>query len=327
MKAIVITRPGGPEVLEEQERPIPEPGRNEIRIRVHASALNRADLLQRLGGYPAPVGSPADIPGLEYSGEVDALGEGAGMWRVGDHVMGIVGGGGHAEYVCLNEREAIRIPAAMSWQDSAAIPEAFLTSFDALFRQIGLSIGERLLIHAVGSGVGTASVQLAAAAGAQVIGTSRTPSKLERARQLGLTAGIDSSHPDWVERVSHLTNGQGVDAILDLIGGDYLAGSLRALAPRGRLILVGLTAGRRAELDLGVILNKRLRIVGTVLRSRPLEEKVALAREFSDRVVPLFEAATIHPVVDRVFSFSDIQTAHRLMESGTNFGKIVLVWG
>jgi NADPH2:quinone reductase len=326
MRAIVIRNPGGPEVLEELDRPLPEPGLGQIRVRIRASALNRADILQRMGGYPAPVGAPSDVPGLEYAGEVDAVGDAVNLWGVGSRVMGLVGGGGHAEHVCVHEREAMEMPAGLSWEEAAAIPEAFLTAYDALFRQLDLRSGERLLIHAVGSGVGTAAVQLARAAGATVLGTSRSASKLARAADLGLDTGIDSSQDSWAARLDAATEGKGVNAILDLLGGSYLPDSLRALAPRGRLILVGLTAGRRAELDLGTILNKRLRIVGTVLRSRPLEEKISLAREFSERVLPMFEPGHLRPVIDRVFSFSEIREAHRLMESDSNFGKIVLKW-
>ena len=325
MRGIVITRPGGPEVLEEQRRALPEPRLGQIRVRVHASALNRADILQRLGRYPPPAGAP-DIPGLEYAGEVDAVGASSTMWSVGDRVMGLTAGGGHAEYLCVHEREAIAIPYILSWEEAAAIPEAFLTAYDALFRQLRVGPGERVLIHAVGSGVGTAALQLAHLGGAQVFGTSRSASKLERASGLGLDFGIDTSREDWPAATTSLLAGKGIDAIVDLLGGSYLRASLELLAPRGRLILVGLTAGRAAELDLGVILNKRLAIVGTVLRSRSLEEKIALAREFGDRVVPLFGSGRLQAVIDRVFSFSDVQKAHELMESNDNFGKIVLRW-
>ncbi len=326
MRAIVITRPGGPDVLEEQSRPLPTPGLGQIRVRVRASALNRADILQRRGAYPAPAGAPPDVPGLEYAGEVEALGDSTSLWRLGARVMGLVGGGGHAEYLCVHEREAIAVPQNLSWEEAAAIPEAFLTAYDALLRQIAVHAGERLLIHAVGSGVGTAALQLARVAGVTVIGTSRTRSKLERASDLGLDVGVDGSRDDWPARVNEVTGGKGVNAVLDLLGGSYLAGSIRVLAPRGRLILVGLTAGRTAELDLGLILNTRALIVGTVLRSRPLEEKISLAREFSDRVLPLFESGRLRPVLDRVFSFDEIREAHQLMESDSSFGKIVLRW-
>ncbi|HEX5871112.1 MAG TPA: zinc-binding dehydrogenase, partial [Longimicrobium sp.] len=225
MRAVIISKPGGPEVLSIEERPVPQPGPGEIRVRVHASALNRADLLQRRGNYPAPPGAPADIPGLEYAGEVDAVGEGAGLWAVGNRVMGIVGGGGHAEYVVVHEREGIRIPQNLSWEEAAAIPEVFLTAYDALFRQLDLTMGERLLILAVGSGVGTAALQLASAAGATVIGTSRTSAKLKQAAEMGLEVGVDTSKEDLAEAVNQATYGSGVHAVLDLVGGKLLEAS------------------------------------------------------------------------------------------------------
>jgi NADPH2:quinone reductase len=323
MRAIVITQPGGPEVLREEERPAPEPGPGQIRVRVRASALNRADLMQRRGHYPAPPGAPADIPGLEYAGEVEALGPGCTLWEPGSRVMGIVGGGGHAEYVRVHEREAIAVPEGFSWPEAAAIPEAFLTAYDAL-RQLGVRMGETVLIHAVGSGVGTAALQLARAAGATTLGTSRTAAKLERATALGLHLAIDTSREEWVARVERETGGQGVAAILDLVGGDFLEGNLRVLAPRGRAIVVGTIAGGKAPLDLGLLLRKRLTLVGTMLRSRPLEEKIALARDFAAHALPLFSSAALRPVVGHTFPFSAIQDAHRLMESNDSFGKIVL---
>jgi putative PIG3 family NAD(P)H quinone oxidoreductase len=310
-----------------QERPDPEPGKREIRVRVRASALNRADLQQRRGVYPAPPGSPADIPGMEYAGEVESLGPDATMWKVGARVMGLTGGGAHAEYLTVHEREAITVPPLLTWEEAAAIPEVFITAYDALFRQLHLVIGETILIHAVGSGVGTAAAQLAHVAGARVIGTSRSAEKLERAGALGVDVGIDSSSDDWPARVVDATGGKGVDAILDLVGGSYLANSLRTLSPRGRLILVGLTAGRSADLDLGLILNKRIQITGTVMRARSLEEKIAVAREFESKVGPLIESGKVRPIIDCVFEFSEIPAAHKLMESNSNFGKIILSWG
>lgn len=326
MKAIVIERSGGPEVLSMGERPVPEPGPGEIRVRVHASALNRADLLQRRGHYPAPPGVVADIPGLEYVGEVDAAGEGAGLWGVGNRVMGIVAGGGHAEYVIVHEREAIRIPHNFGFEEAAAIPEAFLTAYDALFTQLDLSMGERVLIHAVGSGVGTAAVQLARAAGAMTIGTSRTAEKLTRCEALGLEVGVLLGRDDLAEAVNQATYGSGVHAVVDLVGGPLLEQSLRVLSLRGRIIVVGTMGGGTAQIDLGLLLRRRIHMFGTVLRSRPLEEKIALAREFSKAVLPLLSSERIKPVVDRTFHFSEIAEAHRYMESNASFGKIVLTW-
>jgi NADPH:quinone reductase len=326
MRAIVITRSGGPEVLEEHERPIPEPGEGEILVRVHASALNRADLLQRLGRYPAPAGAPRDVPGLEYAGEVAAVGERAGLWAVGSRVMGIVGGGGHAEYLTVHEREAIRVPAALSWEEAAAIPEVFLTAWDALSTQLELGAGERLLIHAVGSGVGTAALQLARAAGATVIGTSRTPAKLLRAVELGLDTPIEAGAVSWAERVMEATEGAGVHAILDLVGGALLPDNLRVLSPRGRLLVVGTMGGSRAELDMRLLLARRLRVQGTVLRSRSRDERIALARGFSDAVLPLLSSGAVRPVIDDVLPFARIAEGHGRLEGNATFGKIVLRW-
>jgi putative PIG3 family NAD(P)H quinone oxidoreductase len=326
MKAVIITRPGGPEVLEIQERPEPEPGIGQIRVKVHASALNRADLMQREGNYPVPPGVSAEISGMEYAGEVDALGPAATLWKVGDRVMGIIAGAGHAEYLCVHEREAIPVPKALSWEEAAAIPEAFLTAYDALFNRLSLDIGETVLIHAVGSGVGTAALQIARESGARVIGTARSAGKLERAKQLGLDLGIDASQGEWAAQVEAAIGAERVHAVLDLVGGSYLESNLRVLGSLGRIVVVGLTAGAIAPFNMGVLLRKRLTIVGTMLRGRPVEEKIALAREFSDRIVPLFAAGRLKPVIDRVFPFNEIRAAHELMESNKTFGKIVLRW-
>jgi putative PIG3 family NAD(P)H quinone oxidoreductase len=327
MRAIVITSPGGPEVLEEQQRPLPEPQFGQVRVRVHASALNRADLMQRQGSYPAPPGAPADIPGLEYAGEVEAAGPGAALWPVGSRVMGIVAGGAHAEYLCTHEREVLPMPQHLTWEECAAIPEVFLTAYDVLVRQLHVGLGERVLVHAVGSGVGTAALQLARLAGATVVGTSRSTGKLAKARELGLEHAIDASRGSWAEQVEQEIGLNGVDAVVDLVGGAYLADNLRVLAPRGRLVIVGHTGGRRAELDMGLVLGKRLHVMGTVLRSRPLEEKIALAREFAARVVPSFESGRLRPVIERVLPFTEIRAAHELLASDATFGKVVLRWG
>jgi NADPH:quinone reductase len=326
MRAVVITAPGGVEVLEVQDRPRPEPGVGQIRVRVHASALNRADLMQREGHYPAPPGAPADIPGLEYAGEVDAVGPGATMWSPGMRVMGIVGGGAHAEHLCVHEREAIPIPGSTSYHDAAAVPEAFLTAYDALVNRAMLRAGERVLVHAVGSGVGTAALQIARAAGATVFGTSRTAAKLERATALGLHHAVDASTDAWPQAVAQIAGPEGIHAVIDLVGGDYLGGNLQVLAVRGRLVVVGLTKGSRAMLDMRTLLSRRITMIGTVLRARPLEEKIALARAFTEQMVPLFESGTLTPIVDRVMRFSDIRAAHETMAGDGTFGKIVLRW-
>jgi putative PIG3 family NAD(P)H quinone oxidoreductase len=326
MKAVVNTAAGGPEVLKFQERLIPEPSPSEVRVRVRCSALNRADISQRMGRYPAPPGSPADIPGLEYSGEVDAVGSKVTMWRPGDRVMGIVGGGAHAEFLTAHELEVMLIPPAISFEDAAAIPEAFLTAYDAMFAQLEMIVGETLLIHAVGSGVGTAAVQMARVSGIRTIGTSRSNNKLERARDLGLDESILGTDIDWPAQVLALTGGKGVNCVLDLVGAGYLKGNLECLGSKGRLVSVGLTAGASATLDMRTMMRKRITLIGTVLRSRSHEEKSLLVEEFSSQMLPSFASEDVVPIVDSVLSFDDIREAHERMESNETFGKLVLAW-
>jgi NADPH:quinone reductase-like Zn-dependent oxidoreductase len=239
--------------------------------------------------------------------------------------MGLVGGGAHADLVCTHEREAMQIPQRLSFEEAAAVPEAFLTAYDAIFAQLGMKIGQRLLIHAAGSGVGTAAVQLAKRAGLRTIGTSRSASKLEKAGQLGLDASVIADGTDWPDRVLERFP-DGVDAVLDLVGATYLAGNMKVLVSRGRIMQVGLTGGRQTEIQLGLLMQKRLELIGTVLRSRPIDEKIALAEEFADRVLPAFDDGSLVPVIHSVIPFSDIRRAHDLMESNDTFGKIVLVW-
>lgn len=325
MKAIVITGTGGAETLEVRDVPMPEPQGDQIRVRVRAAGLNRADLMQARGHYPAPPGAPADIPGLEYAGEVDALGPSiVGPLKVGDRVFGIVAGGGQAEYLVTHERMAVPIPANLDFEHAAAVPEVFLTAHDALETQAEVKPGERVLIHAVGSGVGSAAVQLAHAMGCTVFGTSRTAEKLALAQPLGLDFGIDSSRPGFAEVVLEKTNGLGVHVVIDFIGAPALAGNLASLATRGRLIVVGLLGGGATSIDLGVVLRKRLKIVGTTLRARALEEKIAVTRRFAERVVPWLERGLVRPILDRVFPFEDVAGAHERLESNLGFGKIVL---
>jgi NADPH:quinone reductase-like Zn-dependent oxidoreductase len=278
-----------------------------------------------MGRYPAPPASPQYIPGLEYAGTVEEVGTEVTLWRPGDRVMGILGGGGYAEYVAVQERTAVRVPAGVSLEDAGAIPEVFMTAYDALFRQMGLSEGETVLIHAVGSGVGTAAVQLAQAAGARSIGTSRTREKVERALELGLDVGV-LGDGEWPEHVQRASGGKGVDLILDLVGSAYLEGNLKVMAPGARQIVVGVTSGARAEIDLRLLMGKRALIKGTVLRARPLEEKIALAREFEHRVCPLFAARTVRPIVDSTFSPEEAAAAHRSLEESRTFGKVLLLW-
>lgn len=323
MRAIAITKSGGPEVLEIVERPSPEPSRGEVRVRVRATAINRADLLQRMGSYPAPADAPADIPGLELAGEVEALGSGVERLAIGDRVFGLVGGGAYAEQLVTHERALAKIPDSLSFEEAAAVPEAFITAHDAIVGQGGLRGGETLLVHAVGSGVGTAAIQLGRALGAHVIGTARTPGKLERAKALGLDVGIVPDGGRFAEAV-HRADPRGAAVVLELVGGAYLDEDLRCTQTLGRIVLVGLMAGARTQLDLALILRKRLRVFGTVLRSRPLEQKLAAMRAFEDQVVPLLARGRVVPVIDTVMNLDQAPEAHRRMASNAGFGKIIL---
>ncbi len=329
MRAIVIKEPGGPEVLELRDVPTPEPAPGQVRVRIRACAVNRADLLQRVGVYPAPNDAPPDIPGLEIAGEVDAVGAGVTELSKGERVYGVVSGGAYAEAVVVHARTLARMPANLDFAAAAAVPEAFVTAYDAMVLQGGLTAGDFVLVHAVGSGVGTAAVQIARAIGARAIGTARTQSKLDRARELGMTAGVvptttKDGAPEFALRVRELCDGRGADVVLDLVGGSYTAESLGAMADKGRLVLVGLLAGTRADMDLGTILRRRLRVFGTVLRARPLEEKILAAQVLARNLTPLFASGALTTVVDRVLPLEKAAEAHAHMASNDGFGKIVL---
>lgn len=328
MKAIVITSYGGPEVLEvrEVETPAP-PAADRVRVRVRAAALNRADVLQRMGHYPAPPGYPQNIPGLEFAGEVDDMGAEAGLWKRGQRVFGITAGGAQAEYVIVPENHLAAIPANLGWAEAAAVPEVFITAHDALFTRAELRPGETVLIHAAGSGVGTAAIQLTRAAGAKAFGTSRTADKLERAKEYGLSGSVvvKNEPSAFVEAVQQWTGGRGVNVIVDLVGAPYLEANLDALASKGRIVLVGTTAGSKATLDFGIVMKKRLTVIGTVLRARSAEEKATATRLFAEQVGPLLADGTIRPVIDRVYKLEEVRDAHARMESNESFGKIVLL--
>jgi len=326
MRAAIIARPGGPEVLEVQDRPIPAPGANEILVRVRGSALNRADLLQREGRYPAPPGWPADIPGMEFAGEVAECGTSVSDWREGDRVFGIVGGGGNAEYLVTDAASVARVPDGLSWTDAAAIPEAFITAYDALVTQAAVRADERILIHAVGSGVGLAAVQVATAWGATPYGTARTADKVERARAFGLVEGVvvGDDVDALVADVARLTGGKGIDVTLDLVGGAYLGASIQAAALHGRIMLIGTVAGRTSSIPTGVVLGKRLTLRGTVLRARSLEEKRAVTAAFARDIVPRVASGALRPTIDRVYDLAEIGAAHERLASNATFGKIVL---
>ena len=328
MRAVRIEQPGsaGGLRLVEVEEPVPGPG--EISVDVHATALNRADWLQVLGKYPVPPGTPADLPGMEYAGTVRAAGPRTFRFRPGDRVMGLVPGAAFAERLVTHEREAVPVPEPLSLDDAAAIPEAFFTAFDALVVQGRLGAGERVLVHAVASGVGTAAAQIVHAAGSTLLGTGRSADKLERAGAVVpfTSVLVPRDAPRFADRVRELTGGAGVDLVLDLVGGRYTAESLACLAPRGRMMLVGTVDGLRSELDLRLMLGKRAQVTGTVLRARAVEEKMALARAVERHVLPLFERGTYRPVVDRVLPVDRVAEAFELLVADRNVGKIVLSW-
>ncbi|GAC1475502.1 MAG: NAD(P)H-quinone oxidoreductase [Ktedonobacteraceae bacterium] len=322
MRAVVIARPGGPEVLEVRELATPEPFGDWVRVRVRAAGLNRADLSQRQGHYPAPPGVPADIPGMEFAGEVDAVGSLVSRWNPGQRVMGIVGGGAQAEYVLIHEGMLVEIPENLDFIQAAAIPEVFMTAHDALFTQANLQMGERVLVHAVGSGVGTAAIQLARAVGATVYGTSRTESKLERAKALGLEIGLSATN--FAQEVSQLTSGAGVHVIIDFIGADYMEQNLDALASWGRIVFLATMGGVHANVDLRKVMGKRIQICGCTLRTRTLEEKLTVTRLFATQVVPLLASAQVVPIVEEVYPLHEISKAHEAMAANKNFGKLIL---
>lgn len=325
MKAVRIRRPGGPEVLELVDLEAPEPGPEEVSVEVRATALNRADVLQRMGRYPAPEGVRADVPGLEYAGVVvSSPGPPAGP-APGSRVMGLVPGAAYAERLVAPADQVLPIPAGLSFEEAAAIPEAFLTAWDAL-RQADFAEGMTLLVHAAGSGVGTAALQLGRALGAaRVFGTASKPKLAAVAgRGLPLDVPIDYESADFAEVVTRETGGRGVDVILELVGAAYWEADLASLARRGRLVVIGLLSGSRAETDLGTILRKRLHVIGTVMRTRPAEEKRVLVADFRREVLPWFADGTLAPVVDRVLPLAGAAEAHRVMEDDRNVGKIVL---
>ncbi|MFC1464835.1 MAG: NAD(P)H-quinone oxidoreductase [Candidatus Brachytrichaceae bacterium NZ_4S206] len=321
MKAILFDAPGGPEVLRYGDVPDPRPAEGELLVRVRATAVNRADTLQRRGNYAPPPGA-SPILGLELAGEVV---QPAGPWRAGDRVMAVVTGGGYAELATVPAGMAMRIPDQFSFEQAAAIPEVFLTAYLNLFTLGKLSAGETALIHAGASGVGTAAIQLARAAGAQVIATAGAPEKVAFCRDLGAALAINYKQEDFAERVLAFTEGRGADVVLDFVGAPYWNANLRAMAMNGRLMLIGMLGGSRGELDLGPIMAKRITVTGTTLRRTPLPEKIALTQAFVAFAMPRFERGELRPIVDSVYPLRDAAEAHRRMEANRNIGKIVLV--
>ena len=322
MRAVVLRSKGGPEVLTIEEVDDPVPGPDEVLVDVAATALNRADLLQRMGFYPDPRGVQPEIPGLEFAGTVAAVGSRVRLWQPGDRVMGIEAGGGYAERIAVHERQLLRVPGTLDLADAAAIPEVFLTAWDALVLQGGLTSGRWALVHAGASGVGTASIQIAKAIGARIAVTC-SAGKAEACRQLGADLVLERSPHDWLSDARAAVP-TGFDTVLDVIGGDEVDRNLRAVAQRGTIVQVGLMGGGRTSVDVGLLLATRASWVGTTLRTRPIEEKVAVARRFAAEMLPLFELGALRPVIDRRYPFEAIADAHRHMEANANTGKIVV---
>jgi putative PIG3 family NAD(P)H quinone oxidoreductase len=322
MRALVLRSHGGPDVLTSWYVPDPVPGPDEVVVDIAATALNRADLMQRRGLYPDPRGLQPEIPGLEFAGTVSAVGERARMWQVGDRVMGIEAGGACAERIATHERQLMAVPAGMSLADAAAVPEVFLTAWDALVLQGGLTSGRWALVHAGASGVGTAAIQIAKAIGARIAVTC-SAGKAEACRALGADVVLERSPHDWLADALAAVP-QGFDTVLDVIGGDEVDRNLQAVALRGTIVQVGLMGGGSTQVNVGLLLAKRSTWVGTTLRTRPIEEKVAVTRRFAAEMLPLFDSGALRPVIDSTFPFDRVADAHRHMEANANTGKIVI---
>jgi NADPH2:quinone reductase len=322
MRAVVISEPGGPEVLEVIEVPDPIPGPDEILVAVHHSAINRADLLQRMGAYPDPVRRTHNIPGLEYAGVVAAVGERVSTWQVGDAVMGIESGACQAELLTTHERQAMPVPDGVALADAAAIPEVFLTAWDALVVQGGLTSGRWALVHAGASGVGTAAIQICGAIGARIVVTC-SAGKMEACSDLGADLVLERSPNDWAATLgAELPDG--VDVVLDVVGGDEINRNLQVVRTGASVVQVGLMGGGTTEVNVAMLMARRLRWIGTTLRARPLEEKIAISQRFISEVLPLFDSGDLHPVIDRRYGLAEIADAHRHMGSNANVGKILL---
>ena len=326
MKAVYVKEFGGADNLEIREvEDLPPPNGKEVLVNVKASALNRADLLQRKGFYPAPAGFPERILGLEFAGEVAEIGEEVANFKIGDRVFGITAGGAQAEFLLSDESLLVKIPDNLNFTEAAAIPEAFITAHDAIFTQGNLQNNETLLIHAVGSGVGLAALQLAKERNIKVFGTSRTADKLEECEKFGLDEGVlVSNETKFAEIIKEKNDGKGVDVVLDLVGAGYFQANLESLNVKGRIILVGTTSGARAEINFSQVMSKRARIIGTVLRSRSTPEKAEATRKFAEEALQLFASGKLKPNIDKVFKIEDVRKAHEYLESNASFGKIVL---
>jgi NADPH2:quinone reductase len=325
MKATVIRAPGGPEMLVQEERPIPVPGPGEILVRVDAAGVNRPDVRQREGNYPPPKGA-TDIPGLEIAGEVAALGPDIARWKVGDKVCALVVGGGYAQFCAAHESHALPVPTTISMIEAAAIPETFFTVWHNMFERAALKSGEWVLVHGGTSGIGTTAIMLAKAFGAHVITTAGSDEKCEAARKLGADVAVNYKTEDFVEATKRATDGAGANVIVDIVGGDYINRNYDAAAVEGRIAQVSFLGSSKAEVDFRRLMVKRLTHTGSTLRPRSVPEKASIARAIEEKVWPLLAAGKIRPLIDSTFPFADASAAHARMETSQHIGKIVLTY-
>jgi putative PIG3 family NAD(P)H quinone oxidoreductase len=323
MTAVEITEPGGPEVLKPTERPVPSPAEGEVLIRVAAAGVNRPDCMQRMGGYPPPPGA-SDIPGLEVAGTVVALGDGVTGWAVGDDLCALVSGGGYAEYCAVPAPQALPLPQGYDMVHAAALPETFFTVWTNAFERGRLQKGERFLVHGGSSGIGTTAIQLASAFGARVFATAGSPEKCKACEELGAERAINYRDEDFVAVVKELTGGEGVELIMDMVGGDYFSRNIAALAVEGRLVQIALQAGGKAEFEFFPVMMKRLTLTGSTLRPRTVEQKAAIAEALRQQVWPLLDAGRVKPIIDSTYALAEADQAHARMESSQHVGKIML---
>ncbi len=326
MKAIVITQPGVPEVLQLTERPIPAYSLKEVLVKVHVAGVNRPDIYQRKGNYPPPQGAPQDIPGLEIAGIIEEVGSEVTRWKVGDKVCALVAGGGYAEYCNVPEGQCLPIPGNLTFEEAAALPETFFTVWSNVFDRGQLKNSETLLVHGGSSGIGVAAIQMATALGHKVYVTAGTNEKCSFCEELGAEQAINYKTKNFAEVIRQITNGKGVDVILDMIGGDYTTGNLKSLADEGRLVLINTMNGKDVQVDLSVVMRKRLTITGSMLRSREIEFKAAIAQHLEKIIWPLIAFGKIKPVIYKAFPASEAPEAHKLMESSEHIGKIIITF-
>ena len=324
MKAIVITQPGGPEVLQLAERPMPVCGPDDVLVQVYAAGVNRPDVYQRKGNYPPPAGASADIPGLEIAGIITETGDNVTRWKTGDKVCALVMSGGYAGYCSVPQGQCLPIPANLSFIEAASLPETFFTVWSNVFDRGRLKPGEKLLVHGGSSGIGVAAIQMATALGNAVYVTAGSAQKCKFCEQLGAMKAINYKTETFAEVIQQLTNGKGVNVILDMIGGDYTPGNIQSLAEEGRLVLINTMKGKDVQVDLAAVMRKRLTITGSMLRSRDVAFKAAIAQNLEKIIWPLLASGEIKPIINAVFPAHKAADAHRLMEGGDHIGKIVL---